>query len=336
MKPYLFKIGEFELRIYSLMYILAFLCGIFIGLADDVAEKRGITDRKIIEDFAFATILSGLIGARIYYVIFRFSDYIGNPLSIFYVWQGGLAIHGGIIGGFIGAYLFAKKRKINLWVLTDMAVGALLFGQFLGRFGNLANGEIHGVPTFTPLSVIFSGRFNEWWTQYQAMGADMQAKFKEVVPWGITFPLDTPAGSEFPNLPLHPAMLYEGFLNLIGFIILWFYFRKKEKNPGVLTMIYLIMYAFIRMFVSTFRAEDLRFPGTSIRMPYLISIVMIIGAIIGIIYFSKPERKFVPIEETKTNSSSNENEETKKVDLNSEQISENDTTKDSDEKEIKI
>ena len=135
MRPYLFKIGGFELRIYSLMYILAFLFGMFIALADDVAEKRGVDDRKIIEDFAFTTIVSGLIGARLYYVIFKFADYIGNPLSIFYIWEGGLAIHGEIIGPFIGACYYAKKNKMNLWVLTDMAVGPLLFGQFLGRFG---------------------------------------------------------------------------------------------------------------------------------------------------------------------------------------------------------
>ena len=302
MRPYLFKIGGFELRIYSLMYILAFLFGMFIALSDDVAEKRGVDDRKIIEDFAFTTIVSGLIGARLYYVIFKFADYIGNPLSIFYIWEGGLAIHGGIIGAFIGACYYAKKNKMNLWVLTDMAVGPLLFGQFLGRFGNLANGEVHGVPTFTPLSIIFSGKFNEWWIKYQSMSTTAQAQFKQLVPWGLVFPLNTPAGSEFPNLPLHPAMLYEAFLNLIGFTILWFYFRKKEYNPGVLSMIYLIMYAIIRTFVSTFRAEDLLIFG--IRLPYLISIVMIIVAIIGIKIFSSPERKFVPVkkeEETQKN-----------------------------------
>ena len=175
-----------------------------------------------------------------------------------------------------------------------MAVGPLLFGQFLGRFGNLANGEVHGVPTFTPLSVIFSGTFTKWWSEYQAMSIAAKTQFKQLVPWGISFPLDTPAGSEFPNLPLHPAMLYEAFLNLIGFIILWFYFRKKEYNPGVLSMIYLIMYAIIRMFVSTFRAEDLLLFG--IRLPYLISIAMIIVAIIGIKYLSSPDKKFTPIE----------------------------------------
>lgn len=285
MKPYLFKIGNFELRIYSLMYILAFVIAIFIASKDEVAKKRGIKDKKIIEDFAFWGMISGLIGARLYYVILRFGDYIQDPIAILKVWEGGLAIHGGIIGGFVGTYLYAKRNKLNLWVLNDMAVGPLLFGQFLGRFGNLANGEIHGFPTFTPLNIIFSGKFSEWWKTYQNMSLETQSKFKELVPWGLVFPEETPAGMEFPGYPLHPAMIYESILNLIGFILLWFVFRKKEYNKGVLSMIYLIMYAIIRIFVSTFRVEDLLIYG--IRAPYLISIVMIMFAIIGIKYFSK-------------------------------------------------
>ena len=290
MRPPFFKIGNFELRIYSLMYILAFIIGIKIFEKDDVARKRGVKDKKMIEDFAFFAMISGLIGARAYYVLMKFNEYASDPISILKVWEGGLAIHGGIIGGLIGSYLYAKKHKMSLWILTDMGVGPLLFGQFLGRFGNLANGEIHGVPTFTPLNVIFSGKFKEWWTTYRSMSLDAQSKFKELVPWGLVFPQDSPAGMEFPNYPLHPAMLYEAILNLIGFILLWFYFRKKEYNPGVLSMIYLIMYAIIRIFVSTFRAEDLIVPGLGIRAPYLISILMIILAIIGIKYFSKTKR----------------------------------------------
>ena len=291
MKPTLFKIGNFELRIYSLMYILAFIIGIKIAEKDDVAKKRGIKDKKMIEDFAFFAMISGLIGARAYYVIMKFNEYASNPISILKVWEGGLAIHGGIIGGLIGSYLYAKKYKISLWTLTDMGVGPLLFGQFLGRFGNLANGEIHGVPTFTPLNVILFGKFKEWWTAYQSMSLDAQSKFSELVPWGLVFPQNSPAGMEFPNYPLHPAMLYEAVLNLIGFILLWFYFRKKEYNPGVLSMIYLIMYAIIRVFVSTFRVEDLIVPGLEVRAPYLISIIMIIIAIIGINFFQKQKQK---------------------------------------------
>ena len=288
MKPVLFKIGFFELRIYSLMYILAFLIGIFIASKDEVAKKRGIKDKKQIEDFAFIAMVSGLIGARLYYVFLKFDEYIVNPISIIEVWKGGLAIHGGIIGSFIGTYIFARRNKINLWVLTDMGVGPLLFGQFLGRFGNYANGEVHGVPTFTPLNVIFSGKFTQWWESYQVMSIEAQAKFKELVPWGIVFPEDSPAGMEFPNYPLHPAMLYESALNLIGFLLLWFYFRKKEYNPGILTMIYLIMYAVIRSIVSTFRVEDLQFLG--MKAPYVISMIMLILAVIGIKFFSGRKR----------------------------------------------
>lgn len=287
MRPTLFKIGNFELRIYSLMYILAFIIGIKIAEKDDVAKKRGVKDKKMIEDFAFFAMISGLVGARAYYVIMKFNEYAGDPISMLKVWEGGLAIHGGIIGGLIGSYLYAKKHKISLWTLTDMGVGPLLFGQFLGRFGNLANGEIHGVPTFTPWDVIFSGKFSEWWASYQSMSLEAQSKFKELVPWGLVFPQDSPAGMEFPNYPLHPAMLYEAVLNLIGFMLLWFYFRKKDYNPGVLTMIYLIMYAVIRVFVSTFRVEDLIVPGIGIRAPYLISIIMVIAAVIGIKYLSR-------------------------------------------------
>ena len=287
--PIAFTIAGIDIRWYGILIGVAFLLAIYISYLR--APKFGIVQDDIL-DLTIFLIPCSIIGARAYYVIFSYDNYRGNFIQMLNLRAGGLAIHGGIIGAFIGACYYAKKNKMNLWVLTDMAVGPLLFGQFLGRFGNLANGEVHGVPTFTPLSIIFSGKFNEWWIKYQSMSTTAQAQFKQLVPWGLVFPLNTPAGSEFPNLPLHPAMLYEAFLNLIGFTILWFYFRKKEYNPGVLSMIYLIMYAIIRTFVSTFRAEDLLIFG--IRLPYLISIVMIVVAIIGIKFFSNPERKFVP------------------------------------------
>ena len=118
----------------------------------------------------------------------------------------------------------------------------------------------------------------------------MKSKFKELVPWGVVFPSGTSAGDSFPNVPLHPAMLYESVLNVIGFFLLWFYFRKKGYKPGILSMIYLIMYALIRSFVSFFRVEDLSFFGV-IRAPHLISIIMLILAFIGIKFLSKKDSK---------------------------------------------
>ena len=289
MKSYI-DLGFIKIHYYSLMYIIAFFLGIFIASRDKVAEARGIKDKKIIEDFAFWVMISGLIGARLYYVLFKLSSYMERPLSIFAVWEGGLAIHGGIIGAFIGAVIFAKRKKMNLWVLTDMGVGPLLIGQAIGRIGNYANGEIEGVPTFTPWNVILKGNFEQWWNQYQTMSIDMKSRFKELVPWGIVFPSGTSAGDSFPNVPLHPAMFYESILNVIGFLLLWFYFRKKGYKPGILSMIYLIMYALIRSLVSFFRVEDLSFFGV-IRAPHLISIIMLVLAFIGIKYFNKKDSK---------------------------------------------
>lgn len=289
MKPYLFKIGKFELRVYSLMYIISLFLSIFIVKRDNILRKRLTLSDKEIEDYAFLVMICGLIGARIYYVIFRFDIYKDNLLSMLYVWQGGLAIHGGIIGGVIGIYLYSKYKKQDFFALTDITVVPLLLSQGLGRIGNFFNGEIHGVPVFTPLKVIFQGNFKQWWEMYQKLPYDMQASYKNVVPWGIVFPDNTPAGMEFPSYLLHPAMIYELILNILGFLFLYFFMRKKNFKKGVISFTYLILYAVIRSFVSMFRAEDLMF--YSIRAPHLISIIMVIIAILGLGYIHLYEKK---------------------------------------------
>lgn len=285
MRPYLFKIGNFELRVYSLMYILALFIAIFLAKHDKLAKKRGITDNKQIEDFAFITLFSGLIGARIYYVILKWDYYSKMLYEIPMVWKGGLAIHGGIIGGIVAILIFSKIHNKKFFVLTDMSVGPLILGQALGRIGNFANGEIHGVPTFTPWSVIISGKFSTWWNLYNSLPLSEQAKYRPLVPWGVVFPENTSAGMEFPTYPLHPAMLYELVLNFIAFLLIWFVFRKKEYKRGILSMIYLILYGIIRIFVSAFRAEDLLIYG--FKMPYIVSAIMIICGIVGIVIINK-------------------------------------------------
>ena len=110
-------------------------------------------------------------------------------------------------------------------------------------------------------------------------------EFNELVPWGLVFPSASPAGEEFPNVALHPAMLYEMILNFIGFIILYRLYRKWNLNKGIITMIYIVIYAINRSFVSFFRAEDLMVIG--MRAPHLISIVMFIIATLGIIVLNR-------------------------------------------------
>lgn len=288
MKPIFLKIGGIKITYYGLCYAISFFLGIELGKKE--GARVGISP-KLIEDYAFIAMLSGLIGGRLYYVLFNASYYISRPLSIFAVWKGGMAIHGGIIGGIIGTFIFAKKNKISFFKLSDVATPLLLLGQAIGRFGNLANGEIHGVPTFTPLNVIFSfkPRFYEWYNQYIILSDIEKSKYNELVPWGLIFPSTSPAGSEFPNLPLHPAMLYEALLNFIGFIFLYFYLRKKNISTGTITFSYILIYGINRMIVSFFRAEDLMIFG--LRAPHLVSLLMIIIGIIGIYFFKIDKSK---------------------------------------------
>jgi phosphatidylglycerol:prolipoprotein diacylglycerol transferase len=284
MNPVLLEIGGFQLRYYGLMYAIAFFIGIEIVKKE---AKRMNMSPELMENYALVAMVSGLIGGRLYYVLFDLPYYLSKPMEILAVWHGGMAIHGGILGGIVGTFIYAHKHKISPWVLGDMAAAPFLLGQAIGRFGNLMNGEIHGVPTFTPWKVIFTLKpgFYNWYDQYRAMSIEAQMKYKELVPWGIVFPESSPAGSEFPNLSLHPAMLYEMFLNFIGFLLLWFYFRKKGYASGTVWWIYVILYSFIRVFVSFFRAEDLMILG--FRAPHAISILLITVSVIMIKYLNR-------------------------------------------------
>lgn len=278
MNPVFLKIGSFELHYYGLMYALAFIVGTF--LAKKMAKERNF-DEKIIDDYAFVAIISGLIGGRLYYVLFNLDYYLSYPLEIPAVWHGGMAIHGGIIGGIIGTFIYGKIKKINPFLLGDYAAAPFILGQAIGRIGNLMNGEIHGVPTFTPFSVIFSikPKFSEWYAYYQNLSVLEKINFPDLVPWGLVFPLTSPAGQEFPNLALHPAMIYELILNFIAFCIIWFILRKKENLAvGTMWWTYIILYSINRIIVSFFRAEDLMI--LEIRAPHLVSFIMIVIAIL--------------------------------------------------------
>lgn len=284
MNPIFISIGKIKITYYGLMYAISFLLGIELGKR--AAKEKGFNP-EIIENYAFVAMISGLLGGRIYYVLFNLDYYLQYPQDIIAVWKGGMAIHGGIIGGIIGTCIYGYIKKINPLQLGDFAAGPLLLGQGIGRIGNLMNGEIYGVPTFTPLKYIFSLKpnFYQWFNQYNSLSIFEKAQFQEKVPWGLVFPLSSPAGQEFPNLPLHPAMLYELVLNFLGFIFIWFFLRKKEYPVGVVWCSYIIIYSVIRIFVSFFRAEDLMLLG--FRAPHVVSLIMIIIASIFIGFLKK-------------------------------------------------
>lgn len=282
MNPILFSIGKIKITYYGLMYAISFVLGIELGKR--YGKQRGLSPEAV-ENYAFVAMISGLVGGRLYYVLFNLDYYLRYPADIIAVWKGGMAIHGGILGGIIGTCIYGAIKKINPLLLGDIAAAPLLLGQAIGRIGNFMNGEIYGVPTFTPFKVIFTlkPKFYEWFAYYNSLSFSEKMNFKEKVPWGLVFPSSSPAGMEFPNTAVHPAMLYELVLNFIGFLFLWFFLKNKKYATGTIWCSYIIIYSVIRIFVSFFRAEDLMIFG--LRAPHLVSLILIIvsAAIIGVI-----------------------------------------------------
>ncbi|MCX8083876.1 MAG: prolipoprotein diacylglyceryl transferase [Calditerrivibrio sp.] len=310
MFPYLFKIGGFELRVYSLMYLIAILLGLYF--VKKRGQRLGYKPSEI-ENIVLISFFGGIIGARVYYVILRWDFYSQYPSEIIAFWHGGLAIHGGLIGGIIAGYLYARK-KYSFFKLSDLILPFLLLGQGIGRFGNFANGEAHGVPTITPPDIIFRMKnvFPQFWQTVKSAfnlpngteGMNMLHRLiiekqvlvvqfenrlyelKEYVPFGISFPptYNPPAYVEFGSLPVHPTFFYEMILNFIGaFILIYLWRRDNNIGKGLISGLYLIFYGVIRGIVTTFRADDLMIGY--FRAPHLVSFVLVVIGMV-IVYIS--------------------------------------------------
>jgi phosphatidylglycerol:prolipoprotein diacylglycerol transferase len=174
-------------------------------------------------------------------VAFQWSYYGAHPVEILKIWNGGLAIHGGILGGALAVYLFTRYKRVPFWVLTDALVPSLILGQAIGRIGNLMNGDAYGMPT--------------------------------TLPWGIHFPPNSPAGMAYPGMATHPSMLYEMILNLMVFGVLWG-IRKRGYRDGFSTAMYFILYAIARSIVSFTRGDSLWLGP--IRAAHVISLVFVV------------------------------------------------------------
>jgi len=256
MHPILLKIGPIEIRYYGLMYVIAIIVGLFL-LRKEILRKDIDLSKDDTISYVFWVVTGGILGARIYYVLFMWKQYYSHyPLEIYAIWHGGLAIHGGIIGGIIAVFLYSKVKKVSFIGMVDTTVPMLALGQAFGRLGNFMNGDAHGIPTD--------------------------------LPWGIIFPKGSIAGNEFPNTPLHPVMLYELLLNLISFFILW-KLRKRDSKNGFILAIYILNYGIIRFFVSFFRADSLMLGN--LRAAHIISVIFVVSSLSFLFGFklSKPQ-----------------------------------------------
>lgn len=251
MNPIFLKIGNIIIYWYSVILLIAFVAGCLLILKE--AKKQGIP-KDILEDFIFYTIPICLIGARIYYVLFEFEYYSKYPGDIIKVWEGGLAIHGGIIAGFFCLIYFTKKNKINMLKMLDILVVSLILGQIIGRWGNFMNGEAFG-PT-TSLNFLKS----------------------------LHLPKFIIDGMYIEEAYHHPTFLYESLWNLIGFIAMLIIRNTKINRLGLLTSIYFIWYGIGRFLIESLRTDSLMF--LNIRIAQVISILFILIGI-GVFIYSK-------------------------------------------------
>jgi phosphatidylglycerol:prolipoprotein diacylglycerol transferase len=143
MYPIIAKIGPFTIYSYGMMIAIAFLLGIFIAKLETIRKN---IKPDIMYDFSFYLIVGSIIGARIYYIFFfDLKGFLNDPVSIFKVWQGGLSIHGGILGGVVTGLIFSKIRKISFWKLADIISPSIILGQAIGRIGCFLNGCCFGI-----------------------------------------------------------------------------------------------------------------------------------------------------------------------------------------------
>ena len=258
MNPEMFSIGNISIKWYSFLIFIGVLIAFF--LADREGKKKGFA-KDLIFDMGFWVVIFGILGARIYYVLFNFSAYKDNLLEIFMLWKGGLAIHGGIIAGLITMIIYCKKNNVKLFDMTDIAVPSLIIAQAIGRWGNFFNGEAHG-----PVTTL---------DNLQSMG---------FIPDFVI------SGMKINGIYYHPTFFYESIWCLLGFIVL-IVIRKFLKNlkPGQFTCVYLVWYGIGRFFIESLRTDSLMFLG--LKAAQLVSLIMIFSGLILFIVLIFYKRK---------------------------------------------
>lgn len=247
MNPILLKIGNITIYWYSIMILIGFLIASYLITKE---SKKFNIKKEIITDMLFYTIIIGILGARLYYVIFNLDYYSKNILDIFKVWEGGLAIHGGIIAGAIFIIIYTKNKNLNTLKILDICVPGLLIGQALGRWGNFFNQEAHG-----PITSIEHLKY---------------------------LPKFIQKGMYIDGNYYMPTFLYESILCIIGLIIILIIRRKLKIKNGQITGFYLIWYGIIRFIIESFRTDSLML--SILKQAQIISIIMII---IGVILITK-------------------------------------------------
>ena len=240
--PVAFNFFAIEIRWYSLAYIFGILFG-WIYTKKLLIKDQNII--KVFDDFVTYLIIGIILGGRLGYILFyNIKYYLNNLLEIFFIWEGGMSFHGGLIGVIISTYIFGKRYEINKFVLLDCISITAPVGIFLGRLANFINGELVGKMTN--------------------------------VSWGVIFP-------NIDNNFRHPSQIYEAFLEgIVLFLIMNVFFFWKKYKPGICSFMFLIFYGTFRIIAEFFREPDshIGYVVGEISMGMVLSIIMILAGVL--------------------------------------------------------
>lgn len=248
--PVAFTIGSFEVFWYGIIIGIGFALALFFALKN--VNRFGI-DRDGFIDCVLVGLVFGIIGARLYYVIFRWGEYYSQHMNeILAIHSGGLAIYGGVIGGLSGGCIVAKKKKLPIPAILDISVMGFLIGQGLGRWGNFFNQEAFGTPTD--------------------------------LPWRMV-------SENTGGIGVHPCFLYESLWCLTGFVLLYIFSRKFRKYDGQIFLLYLVWYGAERMIVEGLRTDSLYTPFLNLRVSQILAALTMLTGIVLLILFRKKTYK---------------------------------------------
>lgn len=257
--PIAFELGPISVHWYGIIIAVAILVALL--LATKQAEKFHIREEDLIDMFLLALPIS-VIFARLFFVIFKWDLYKNDLKRIFYIWEGGVAIYGAVIGAVLSVFIFSRIRKIDMWLLADFGCVYLPLAQAIGRWGNFFNQELYGKNTD--------------------------------LPWGMTGNIIQafPDPGINPDLPVHPTFLYESLWNIMAFFILMA-IRKRNTIRGRVFAWYLLLYSFIRFNLEFLRVDDFQ-TGSNVRYNQAVAAVAFAGAAIFLIISAVRAKETVP------------------------------------------
>ena len=258
-----FSIGGFNVYWYGLLIGIGFMLAGTYALLN--ARKVGVDSDRLI-DVVMVGLVCGVIGARLYYVIFDWETFQGDLSKIFDIRQGGLAIYGGILAGMAGGIIMAKIRKVRVRPAMDLAAAGFLIGQGIGRWGNFVNVEAFGSNTSSILGMT-GPKVVGYLTQVKNSGAA----------W---------AQNIDPHMPVHPTFLYESIWCFVGFLLLFRYIKKRRFN-GDIALRYMIWYGAGRFWIEALRTDSLMLvPSIGLRASQLVAGIAVVAGVAAEIYFT--------------------------------------------------